>query len=488
MKTTKPIVILLALVLLTASGAQSDEKPAKKEISNTRIASCLVKITTDEAVLPLDEFVVESLLSSSGVAGKAAREILETSPDIAYQLFEIEEVYSTVFPESGGIGGGGYGGGTGGGLGGGMGLPADSTPGAFGYGVTTSSRYALGASTTSRSTKKTSPAAARTQPRPPATRTTRPGRVGTSTTTPTGYRSTARTPRRKPTVTQPQPSTTEQTILFHLRVDLQYDEDLKSAAEEFMIALIENLRSALSGVFSEYRSKLNDQLNHAAEEADLAERQLVQMQAELREISGSRDLSRHAILRDISSLRQRLQSATMKRASDETIYVATAKQIAEEQTRRKKLIENDPITKELLLLLNVHEQRLENIQVRYKAGEVSIADIEDVREKIIRARIDLAKRQEEVSNPPGRLAISSTNDDLANLATNMALAQQEIHSFNEQIDDAEELLKNADRYELLSLKADIARQSLEETLLWRARLGRNNRSIQPPDVTVIGAE
>ena len=70
----------------------------------------------------------------------------------------------------------------------------------------------------------------------------------------------------------------------------------------------------------------------------------------------------------------------------------------------------------------------------------------------------------------------------------MALAQQEIHSFNEQIDDAEELLKNADRYELLSLKADIARQSLEETLLWRARLGRNIRSIQPPDVTVIGAE
>lgn len=35
---------------------------------------------------------------------------------------------------------------------------------------------------------------------------------------------------------------------------------------------------------------------------------------------------------------------------------------------------------------------------------------------------------------------------------------------------------------------DIAKQSLEETLLWRARLGRNARSIQPPDVTVIGAE
>ena len=35
---------------------------------------------------------------------------------------------------------------------------------------------------------------------------------------------------------------------------------------------------------------------------------------------------------------------------------------------------------------------------------------------------------------------------------------------------------------------DIAKQNLEEALLWHARLGRNIRSIQPPDVTVIGAE
>ncbi|MGB2806621.1 MAG: hypothetical protein WBC22_02690 [Sedimentisphaerales bacterium] len=77
---------------------------------------------------------------------------------------------------------------------------------------------------------------------------------------------------------------------------------------------------------------------------------------------------------------------------------------------------------------------------------------------------------------------------LANLSTKMTLAQQEIRSFEEQLKEAEDLLGKADEYELLSLKADIARQNLEETLLWHARLGRNNRSIQPPDVTVIGAE
>ncbi|MHC4111289.1 MAG: hypothetical protein ACYSUY_09445 [Planctomycetota bacterium] len=476
MKTTKTIVILLALVLLTATGAQSDEKPAKKEISNTRTASCLVKITTDEAVLPLNEFVVDYLFHSSGVAGKAFREILDISPDYDFMIFEIEEVFA-VDSALGGFGVGMMGGGMmGGGYGGGMGLPADSTPGASGY----------GSSTTSRSARRMPTSTSGNPTRTPSARTPHPV-AATTPTSPKPRIPTSRTPRRKPTVTQPQSSTTEQTILFHLRVDIE-DESIKPAAEEFMIALIENLRSALREVFSEYRSKLNEQLHLAVDEADHAERQLVEMQAKLREISGSRDLSRSVILRDISNLRQKLQSAKMKRATDETIYEATVMQIAKEQAMRKKLVENDPITLELRRIVDIQTNSLERINALVKQKTASSAEVEDVREKLARARIELAKRQEEVSNPPGRLAISSTNEELASLATNMALAQQEISSFNEQLKEAEDMLKNADTYEVLLLKADIAKQSLEETLLWLARLGRNNRSIPPPDVTVIGAE
>jgi hypothetical protein len=473
MKTTKTIVILLALVLLTTATARSDEKPVKKEISNTQFASCLVKITTDEAVLPLDEFAVDYLLRSSGVAGKAAREVLETSPDIAYELIEIEEI-SGVNSALGGYGVG---------LGG-MDLWADATPGA-----STPGASALGTTTASRSARPTTTtAAARTPTHPTRTPTARTARPGTRTPTParrTPTRTTTPT-RPKPTLTQPLRSTTEQTILFRLGISLP--NDAKPAAEEFMMALIDNLRSALSGAFDQYSDKLNKQLRLADEEAQRAEIDLVQMQAKLRSISGSRDLSRQAILRDISSLRQKLQTAIMDRASDESLYEATAQQIAEEQARRKKLIEDDPISKEFQSILDVHERRLKETQKLYESGRASAADLEDVKEKIIRARIELVKRQEEVSNPPGGIVLSSLNNNLADLSTKMALARQEISSFEKQLKEAEELLGKADSYELLSLKADIARQNLEETLLWRARLGRNIRSIQPPDVTVIGAE
>jgi len=252
-----------------------------------------------------------------------------------------------------------------------------------------------------------------------------------------------------------------------------------------MMALIDNLRSALSGASEQYSAKLIKQLRLADEEAQRAEEQLVRMQQELREISGSRDLSRHLILGDISSLRQKIQSTIMKRASDEKLYEATAERIAEEQAKRKKLVENDPITKEFKSILDVYEKRLKDAQRRN--GEVLFVGVEDLREKILRARIELAKRQEGVSNPPGSV-LSSLSDDLADLSTEVAVAVEEIRVFEKQLKEAEGLLRKADDYELLSLKIDIARQNLEETLLWRARLGRNIRSIQRPDVTVIGAE
>jgi len=474
MKTTKPAVIFLAVFLLTAATAKSDEKPVKKEISNTQTASCLVKITTDEAVLPLDEFAVDYLLRSSGVAGKAAREVLEISPDIASELIEIEEVFgadSTL----GGMGLGGYGGG--------MDLPADATPGASKLGATTNSRL-IG---------RLTPTAARTPTSPTRTTTTPTTRRPTRTMTParrTPTRPTP-TPRPTPTVTQPLPSTTEQTILFSLRVDLSQassEKTIKPAAEEFMMALIEKVRIALSGASEQYSAKLNKQLKLADEETAHAEHELVRMQAELREISGSRDLSRQVILRDISSLRQKLQTNMMDMTSYKSTIEATTKQIAGERVRRMKLIENDPITKEFKSILDVHEKRLKDTQKLYDVGRASAAELEDVKEKIIRARIELAKRQEEVSKSAGGDLLSSLNQQIANLSIKENETMAQIENLQKQIAEAEALLLGADEYELVSLKADIARQNLEETLLWCARLGRNIRSVQPPDVTVIGAE
>ena len=49
MKTTKSILIVLSLVLLTAGTARSNEQA--KETSHTLKASCLIQVTSDPAML-----------------------------------------------------------------------------------------------------------------------------------------------------------------------------------------------------------------------------------------------------------------------------------------------------------------------------------------------------------------------------------------------------------------------------------------------------
>lgn len=55
--------------------------PVDPNISNTREASCVVQITIDYSVMHLEYDTIESLIKSSGVLGKASREILESTPD-----------------------------------------------------------------------------------------------------------------------------------------------------------------------------------------------------------------------------------------------------------------------------------------------------------------------------------------------------------------------------------------------------------------------
>ncbi|MFH1716491.1 MAG: hypothetical protein ABIF19_04005 [Planctomycetota bacterium] len=94
MENTKRIVVLLILSFLTVGPAQSAEKPARR-ISNTRTASCLVKITCDPAIMPLSLDTIDYLLRSSGVGGKAVREVLDSSTIWIEDLFSVEYVQSS---------------------------------------------------------------------------------------------------------------------------------------------------------------------------------------------------------------------------------------------------------------------------------------------------------------------------------------------------------------------------------------------------------
>ncbi len=448
METTRRIRFVLILVLLTTVAAQSAEGPAK--ISNTRTASCLVKITSDPAVLPLSFETIDYLLHSSGVGGKAAREVLNVSPDQIQGFIVIEyahELISKAAPKS--SMGGSYG--------------SEEGIDEYEYAMMMEEAYA-------------------TQMAP-----SMPG-LPTPTTPSKGRSSSARTRRARPTpraVTTSAFPADEQTYLFSLNIALP--EEVKAAAEEFMDTLLFNLRNALGGASEEHVQRIKKQVELADEEAARAEKELSERQDKLRSISGSRILDRNRILTEIEALRNEIEKIEMEEASGRITVDATMKQIAEIKANTQEEIKKDTVLGELEGLLELQQRNLQNVEKLHKSGRASSAnDLADAQEKLVRARIDLVQRQEQLSKSAGGNLLESLNSKLANYSLTSTHNKMTLERLVQQLAEAQDLLKKADEYELLSLKADIAKQNLQETILWRDRMTRQIRLIQPPDVSVIG--
>jgi len=405
MEATKHIVILLVLILLTSVPAQSANEPAAADISNTRTASCVVKITSDPMVLPLDNATIDYLLHSTGIGGRVAREVLNISPDKVSDIFKIEAL-------AGGVG---------------RILPEDRSQGTEGRG-------------------------------------------------------------ENPEILSSEQLRTaaEQTILFKLQVDLP--EEVKAVAEEFMVALVGSLRSTLIKAFEDYKLRFGDQLKLAEQEATSAERALREKQKTLREISRSRVLDRDKILADIYRLRQDVQSAKMNQASNQVIIDATTMRIAETQAKIMEQLENDSITIELQKIVELIGRLLIEAEKEFRAGTISSLQLDEIKEKLARARIEIARRRESLSKSIGGNLIESLNKELADRSITATQDEASIRSLERQLVEAESLLIKTDDYELLSLKADVAKQTLQESVLLRDRTSRQIRLLQSPMVSILGGE
>ena len=258
MKTTKSIVIVLSLVLLTAGAARSMEQA--RETSPTLKASCLIQVTSDPAIFPINYETIETLMYSSGVGGKAAREILQISPDDMSDIFIIE-----ILKSGGGKGTTGL-------------APRSST--ARGPNETTAQYQ---------------------------------GRIRAEA----AARARALTARRRMPQPAPASSVDGQTYLFGLNVNLP--DDVKPAAKEFMNAIVENLRRALFDAYDAYVEDLPGQLKYAERLRDIAQAQLAEATEQIEAIKvtpaielNPMDVLVHELLEQIVDLSNLTQTMTFE--------------------------------------------------------------------------------------------------------------------------------------------------------------------------------
>jgi hypothetical protein len=383
--------------------------------------------------LPLDSITIDYLLHSTSVGGRVTREILGISPDQVSDIFIIETLGGTT----------------------GRALPEPSPM------------------------RRAAPAGMGEYEYEMLRERERVGREYTASTARSG------SSRRTSATTPPSPAA-EQTILLKLQIDLP--ENVKPAAEEFMYALVDSLRSTLVKVFEDYKLRFESQLKLADQEATRAETDLREKQKTLREISRSRVLDRDQILADIYRLRQEVQAAKLSQASNQVIIEATTKRISEIQIKITEQLENDAISIEQQKIIDLIGKLLVEADRQAKAGTISISQVNEIKEKLARARIEKAKRRESLSNSIGGNLIDSLNKELADRSIQETEDEASLTSREKQLVEAESLLAKVDDYELLSLKVDMAKQSLQESILWRDRISRQIRLLQSPMVSILGGE
>ena len=178
----------------------------------------------------------------------------------------------------------------------------------------------------------------------------------------------------------------------------------------------------------------------------------------------------------------------MEQSADRANIDETTRQIAKIKAGIQEETDKDTVTAELTTLLQLQQLNVANMKKLSDNGRASSAEFEEAMEKLTRTKIELAQRSEQLSKSAGGNLIESLNSTLVNCSIKTTQNQVKLKSLGQQLVEARSLLERADAYELFSLKIDITKQNLQETILWRDRISRQVRIIQPPLVSIIGGD
>lgn len=428
------VFVCVVLCCVSVVRAEVVATPTGEKLSNTRTASCMMIVSADPDIFLLWESNIRTLVQSTGVGMRAVKEVLGTDEHSDYIKFHINKGFP--FDPGGGKLDGDYG----------RGMAPVRAP------VAT--------------------------PRPSSRPTTSSRTL------------TLRTRSRTTTAATPKPlSRLNNQNRVHMTVVVGLgDLAVPSAAVELLDAFVSNFTEALEGAFEDYKGSFDNQRKAAEIEASDAEEYVRVLQHELRKLSGSRDLTPQIVRDEIRKIRIELENAMMKLSSYEGDTKAYSKQIALNETMLKEKLKGDVILKELERIVDINREKERNlrnlISQGYPSGAVSIAS-----EGVARARIELARRKDELSrSPDSSVSTISLTSRLAEYAIRRTQMEHEIRALGQRLSDSQDLIERADRYEIQVLKLGLAKRNLEDAIMWRDDLRRQMRIPVAPTVIVMGAE
>jgi len=182
-----------------------------------------------------------------------------------------------------------------------------------------------------------------------------------------------------------------------------------------------------------------------------------------------------------------IRSQEMDLAMTEARRHAIEEQIVEVTIRTSEKLEGDAVAQQLEEIVEMNATSLSLLQRQFEAGRLSESDMMKGRESLTKARIDLAMRREELAKSIGGNRLSQLNDELSQMAIDMAEKRAEMEFLRRQLAETEDEIARASMFDPQAARIRIARQALDITEAQVIQLKRRLAELQPPTVAVIGA-
>jgi hypothetical protein len=131
---------------------------------------------------------------------------------------------------------------------------------------------------------------------------------------------------------------------------------------------------------------------------------------------------------------------------------------------------------------------LDRTKLLVKEGRLTHIDLGTAEEKLARAKIELAQRREQVVKSAGGDRLTKFNDDLAKLSIDTAETTAMLNVVNSQLEETQRQLNAAASFDPEAVERRYATQNLEDANRRVNELKTRGANLQPPTLTVLGAD
>jgi hypothetical protein len=200
------------------------------------------------------------------------------------------------------------------------------------------------------------------------------------------------------------------------------------------------------------------------------------------------DIDIKALMVQRSDLTRKLQGLEVEMASMDARRQAIAREIDRIRHEAEAKLANDPVAAELERLVQSNMEILNRRQRVADNSPAAVTDLAQANENLTRARIELAKRREELARQTGGGQLEAFTAEMVRMTVDNAEKQAQMAILHRQLDQTQAQLAQATRFDPEAARARAMREGLEVMDRRIAELRIRLATLQAPTVTVIGAD